>query len=118
MRLNGGKVNLKKSAGIAGSIVALAGAGLVATGSPALATPQNCTHGRASAGSAIAYCPSGTGSFLSHIQCQVTISGKIYYKSGYGSWETAGGGVSSISYCPKWDSTHNMTYYVDTILLS
>jgi hypothetical protein len=116
--MDGECMKLKRMPGLVVSIVGAAGIGLVVTGSPASATPQNCTHGRASTGSAIAYCASGTGEFVSRIQCKVTIGGDTYYKSGYGSYEKAGGGVSSISYCPRWDSSHTMTYYTDSIILS
>ncbi|MCY1144937.1 hypothetical protein OWR29_43660 [Actinoplanes sp. Pm04-4] len=110
-------MNIRRAAGLAVSALALTGAGVIATAGPALATPQNCTHGRASAGASIAYCSSGTGSYMARIQCKITISGKTYYKSGYGSWQKVGSGAYSTAYCPKWDGA-NMTYYTDSIELS
>jgi hypothetical protein len=102
-----------------GSAAAIAAAVfVVGTANPASATPQNCTHGQAGSGSAIATCASGTGSFRSKVKCVYSRwEGDRSYTYGYGPWKAPGGGRYSVSYCPKVGDVYSY-YSADYVEIS
>lgn len=78
---------------------------LAATGSPALATPTDCSWARYTTNSIVAVCHGGTGYYAAKITCRHWYAGgtEYYYTYAYGPYKTAGSGQPSYAYCPSGD---------------
>jgi hypothetical protein len=81
--------------------VTAATSGVVAlTGSPALATPNDCSSAKYTATSVVAICNGGSGSFRARITCDNPGPGPLA-DVGYGSWHTVASRTPSYAYCPR-----------------
>lgn len=88
--------------------IAITGAGLFSSVSPAQAAPTNCNQYVTGSGgsTAYSYCGAGTGTYRAIAGCRAS-NGFQYYK--YGAWRSPGGSVGSFAYCGTGVVYYNST---------